>query len=434
MTGSLAAAAGLAVYRAAGALAAPFIAGHLKRRQAAGKEDPERLCERLGRASRPRPDGPLVWLHGASVGESLSALPLIDALCVAHPEWHVLVTTGTVTSAALMAERLPAGAIHQYVPVDLARPVGRFLDHWRPDLALWVESEFWPNLLLAAERRRIPHVLLNGRVSARSYARWRRLRPVIGRLLSGFEACLAQSAVDEERLRAFAAPNLSCLGNLKFAAPPLPVDDAELARLIAVIDGRPCWLAASTHSGEEEIAGKVHGRLAAGLPGLVSVIVPRHPARGSEIARDLKIAGHVVALRSAGEALPEGAGIYVADTLGELGLWYRLCDMVLIGGSLVAHGGQNPLEPARLGCALLFGPDMSNFSEIADGLRTSDAALDCPGVDDLTAAVGRLIGDGPARATMAAAAGAYAQSQAEVLDRVMAVLKPFFARTGANAG
>lgn len=432
MTPSLSAAAGLAAYGAAGALITPFIAGHLKRRQAAGKEDPERLGERLGYASQPRPDGPLVWLHGASVGESLSALPLIDALCAAHPAWHVVVTTGTVTSAALMAERLPAGAIHQYAPVDLAGPVRRFLDHWRPDLALWVESEFWPNLLLAAEHRRIPRVLLNGRVSARSYARWRRLRPVIKRLLRGFDLCLAQSPVDEERLRAFAAPNLSCAGNLKFAAPPLPVGEAELARLTAVLDGRPRWLAASTHPGEEEIAGAVHERLAANLRGLISIIVPRHPPRGPEVARLLRDAGHAVALRSAGEALPEGTGIYVADTLGELGLWYRACDVVFVGGSLVTHGGQNPLEPARLGCALLFGPDMSNFNEIADGFRAAGAALDCAGGADLAEAIERLTGDAAACAAMASAGSLYAASQAEVLDRVMVAIRPYFVGPAAT--
>jgi len=432
VTGSLAAATGLAAYRAAGTLATPFVARHLKRRQAAGKEDPQRLGERLGHASQPRPSGPLVWLHGASVGESLSALPLIEALSVAYPAWRFLVTTGTVTSAALMAQRLPARAIHQYVPVDLAGPVRRFLDHWQPDLALWVESEFWPNLLLQTERRGIPRILLNGRVSTRSFARWRRLRPVIERLLQGFNLSLAQSSVDEQRLRAFAAPNVSCPGNLKFAAPPLPADEAILARFSQAIGGRPRWLAASTHPGEEDLAAAVHQQLADEFSGLVTIIVPRHPARGPDIARALRDAGHTVALRSAGEGFPSTKGIYVADTLGELGLWSRLCDVVLIGGSFTARGGQNPLEPARLGCALLFGPDMSNFAEIADGLRTANAAAVCRGVEDVAAAIRALTGDDSARATAAAAARAYAESQADVLDGVMAALAPFFAGTGAK--
>jgi 3-deoxy-D-manno-octulosonic-acid transferase len=428
-----AAAAGLAVYRAAGAAATPLIVSHLKRRQTAGKEDAVRFEERLGNSSMPRPNGPLVWLHGASVGESLSALPIIEALCEAHPEWQVLVTTGTVTSAALMGGRLPARAIHQYVPVDLGTAVRRFLDHWRPDLMLWVESEFWPNLLLETERCQIPRVLVNGRVSARSFARWRRLRPVIERLLRGFDLCLAQSPIHEDRLRAFAAPNLSCPGNLKFAAPPLPVDDAVLARLSQAIGGRPCWVAASTHPGEEEMVGDAHGRLAGGLPGLVSIIVPRHPARGPEIVKSLRDAGHPVALRSAGERFPGTGGIYVADTLGELGLWYRLCGVVFVGGSMVSHGGQNPLEPARIDSALIFGPHMDNFSEIADGLRDCAAAVDCTGADDLADTVRRLVGDESARAAMAASGSLYAASQAEVLDRVMVAIRPYFVGPAATS-
>jgi len=429
---SFAAAAGLAVYRAAGALGAPFIVGHLKRRQAAGKEDAARFEERLGHASMPRPQGPLVWLHGASVGESLSALPLIEALCETYPQWQMLVTTGTVTSAALMVARLPARAIHQYVPVDLGAAVRRFLDHWQPDLALWVESEFWPNLLIETERRRIPRVLLNGRVSARSFARWQGLRPVIERLLGGFDLCLAQSPLHEDRLRAFAAPNVSCPGNLKFAAPPLPVDEAVFARLSRAIGGRPCWVAASTHPGEEEMVGDAHRRLVGELPGLLSIIVPRHPARGPKIAKSLQDAGHAVALRSAGDKFPGTGGIYVADTLGELGLWCRLCGVVFVGGSLVSHGGQNPLEPARLDSALIFGPHMDNFAEIADGLRGGGAAVDCTDAGNFADVARRLIGGESERAEMAAAGRIYAASQAEVLDRVLGALRPYFTGAGAH--
>ena len=255
------------LYRALTIVGGPLIALYLGRRMARGKEDAERFRERLGLARDPRPPGALVWLHGASVGESLSLLPLMERLA-ARPGLSLLVTTGTVTSARLMAERLPAGAMHQYVPVDRPGYVARFLDHWRPDLALWAESDFWPNLLEGTRERAIPMVLLQGRVSARSFARWRRVPGFIRRMLSGFRLCLAQTEGDACRLRILGASDVRCLGNLKMAVPPLPCDEAERARLATVLAGRPVWLAASTHPGEEAIAGRVHRIVAERHPGL----------------------------------------------------------------------------------------------------------------------------------------------------------------------
>ena len=361
-------------------------------------------------------------------------LPLIQRLLEERPGLHVLMTTGTVTSARMMAERLPEGAFHQFVPVDRVAYVRRFLDHWRPHLVLWAESEFWPNLVGEPAARGIPAILINGRVSPRSFAGWRRFEGSIGRLLSGFQLCLGQSQADAERLAKLGAAGVKCLGNLKFAAPPLPADPGELERLEKAAGGRPLWLAASTHPGEEEIAGRVHGRLKPGHPGLLTVIVPRHPERGAGIAAALRASGLAVRLRSAGEAIESSTDVYVADTLGELGLFYRLAGVVFMGKSLVPLGGQNPLEAARLGCALIHGPHMANFEDIAQELAAGDAALVVDGEAGLAAALARLLGDGDERKRRAEAALALAQAEAGVLDAVMAELSPFLSDQQGHAG
>jgi len=413
----------LALYRGVTALAGPLVERYLDHRLAQGKEEAARLGERRGAASRPRPAGFLAWVHGASVGEAVSALPLVDRL-LAHGS--VLVTTGTVTSAALMAERLPAGALHQYVPVDRHAWVARFLEHWRPDLALWLESELWPNLVLATAARGVPMVLVNGRMSARSFARWHWAPGTIRQLLGAFDACLAQSEPIAARFRALGARAVSAPGNLKFAAPPLPADAAALAALRAALGDRPRWLAASTHPGEEAIAGRVHQALAAKFPGLLTIVAPRHPARGAEIAAALP--GRVTR-RAAGQ--PPDGDIHVADTLGELGLFYRVAPLVFIGRSLAAEGGQNPLEPARLGCAVLHGPHMENF---IDALELLGNAL--TRVDDepaLAGAVGMLLADAEHRAALGARARERATRGADVLDAVMTALAPYLPAHHARA-
>lgn len=414
----------LALYRAAGALSEPFVRAVLGARTRRGKEDPARVAERLGHAGRSRPAGPLAWVHAASVGESLSMIPLIERLISNRPELGVLVTTGTVTSAALMGERLPGGAFHQYAPVDRLSFVRRFLDHWRPDLALWAESEFWPNLIAEAHARAIPLVLVNGRISKRSFSRWRLARPLIAELLSGFALCLGQSEADAERLRVLGAGSARCLGNLKFAAPPLPADAAELERLEGALGGRPRWLVASSHAGEEALAGRVHQRLGAQFRALLTIVVPRHPDRGPTVAKTLRGLGLEVRVRSQGESPGPGTDVYLADTLGELGLFYRLAPVVLVGKSLVPLGGQNPLEPARIGCAVLFGPHMANFSDITERMKAEGAAEEVADEDALRVALARLLDDDPTRQGRGEAARRFAESQAHVLDAVASAIEP----------
>ncbi len=416
----------LGLYRAATVLAGPLVRIYLAGRRRRGKEDPDRFGERLGKAGRPRPEGPLVWIHGASVGEAISFLPLLERIRAEKPDWAVLVTTGTVTSARLLATRLPDGAVHQFVPVDRPAYVRRFLGHWKPDLVLWAESEFWPNLICGIAGRGAPLVLVNGRVSERSFKGWSRFKGSIAGLLSRFRLCLGQTQGDAERLTRLGAPVAKCVGNLKFAAPPLPADEGELETLSGLLGGRPRWLAASTHAGEEEIAARVHERLKGRFPGLLTVIVPRHPERGAGIAAALRRSGLNVALRSAGDRVGAKTELYVADTLGELGIFYRLIEIVFMGKSLVPLGGQNLLEPARLDCALVHGPHMGNFAEIAALMKQAGASLEAADEKGLAEKIERLLDDAGMRADLAMKAKETAAAQAGVLDRVMAELAPYF--------
>jgi len=338
-----------------------------------GKEDLSRLTERRGVASRVRPDGPLVWIHGASVGESLAVLPLI-AILLEKPNRHVLVTTGTVTSGQLMAERLPPRAMHQYVPLDCMTSVRRFLGYWRPDLALFVESELWPNLILETHRMGVPMALVNARLSAKSFGGWRYAPRLARRILACFDVCLAQDADIAKRLIALGAPKVRISGSLKADAPPLPVDEQALQDLRASVGTRPVFLAASTHPGEDEIILDVSTMLRDAGTHALTVIVPRHPERGKEIAADATARGLSVARRANHDPLTGETEIYVADTLGELGLFYRVTQFAFVGGSLVPRGGQNPLEPARLGVAVLVGPHTGNFAGIVRTLLDAQGA------------------------------------------------------------
>lgn len=416
----------LTLYQVVTSLGTPLIRLYLSWRMARGKEDSERFLERLGQSSLPRPAGKLLWMHAASVGESLSLLPLITWVMETHTGWSVFITTGTVTSARLMAERLPDGVCHQYIPVDCRPYVRRFLSHWRPDMVLWAESDLWPNLIGEMRTLGIPAVLINGRMSERSFRQWKRFRATIECLLDAFTLILAQSDVDAGRFQALGAAKVEIAGNLKSAAIQLPFDETELVRQKEAFGERPVWLAASTHPGEEVIVGQVHSRLVDNHPGLLSIIVPRHPERGHEVARILREQNLEVSLRSAGQAVIPTTQVYIADTMGELGLFYRLTGIVFVGKSLKGVGGQNPLEPAVLDCALLFGPEMSNFKEIASQLLDVGAAEQVADGDDLADAVERLLDNDKTRTRLANAAKDVVAAEAGVLERVTNILTPFF--------
>ncbi|MBP2311162.1 3-deoxy-D-manno-octulosonic acid transferase [Azospirillum soli] len=421
------------LYRGLTTIAGPAVRLYLDRRRAAGKEDSARQAERFGAPSRPRPAGWLVWIHAASVGEANSVLVLVTKLLEREPGLTVLMTTGTVTSAELMARRLPERAIHQYVPVDLPGAVNRFLDHWRPDVVLWTESEIWPNLLAAIRARGIPAALVNARMSERSFARWRYASGLIGPLLSTFQITLAQTEGDGERLRKLGAREVASVGNLKFSAEPPPAPADQIAALKAARSGRPLWLLASSHPGEDEIAASVHEFLAPRLPGLLTVVVPRHAHRGAAIAELMRGRGLSVSRRSEG-ALPGTCdAVHVADTMGELGLFYRTAPVVCMGGSFVPHGGQNPVEPAQLGCAVLYGPHMWNFDEITHQLEAAGGALPVADGAALAEAVGRLLADTEARARIVAGAARVTEDNRRIVDRALDVLSPVLGAAGIRS-
>ncbi len=409
-----------AFYELAGRAASGLLRRQLARRVLRGKEIAARLPERTGIATLARPEGRLVWFHAASVGETLSLLPVIAAL---GPRANVLLTTGTVTSAALAAERLPANARHQFTPLDVAPWAERFLAHWRPDIAVFVESEIWPATLRLLDARGIPRLLINASMSARSARNWRLAGGLIRDLLGGFQAVHAQSPQDAANLRRLGAKNLLEWGNVKFSAPVLPVDTAALAAMQQAMPG-PGWLAASTHPGEEEIVIAAHRRLLAEWPDVTTVIVPRHPARGAEIA---KLAGEIpVALRSAGQPPVPGA-VYIADTLGELGLFYRLAPFALVGGSLVAIGGHNITEAARLGVAVICGPYTQEIAELVQRMKAFDAMLEISDAQSLAAAVQGWLANPEA----AAAAGARARLAFDGLEDLPARLAELILEAGA---
>lgn len=422
----------LSLYRMGTTLGGPLIRLYLNMRLKRGKEDPVRFEERLGHASIPRPEGKVVWLHCASVGESLSVLALTDRILADHPGWSVLMTTGTVTSAKLMTERLPQGAVHQYVPVDRVSYVRRFLQHWRPDLALWVESEFWPNLVIETQAQDVPMIVLNGRMSEKSFKGWQKNSAMIERLLSAFTLVLAQSKKDGERFHTLGAKNVDTVGNLKFAAKPLPVAEAALADLQNIIGARPVWLAASTHNGEEVICGHVHSMLKARHSRVLTIIAPRHPERGAAVTAELQAQGLNVARRAIGDAINDKTDIYVADTLGELGLFYRLSQIVFMGKTLAGGGGQNPIEPSALSCALIFGKDMSNFRDISSTLIEAGAARWAHDETELYNAVEMLMSDEKACKKAATSAFTTARAEADVLERVGRALRPYFKNKSAD--
>jgi 3-deoxy-D-manno-octulosonic-acid transferase len=410
----------LSVYRVASALLTPAVRLMLILRRWRGKEDPERVHERRGLPALARPAGPLVWLHGASVGEVVSLLPIVAALTAKGVS--VLVTSGTVNSAKVAAARLPAGVLHQFVPVDVPAFAGRFLDHWRPDLALFAESELWPNLIVAAHRRGTRLGLINARVSARSYTRWRQMPRFIKAVLRRFDIVLAQSEADADRLRELGATAARSVGNLKFDVDRPPVDERALAELRDAVGDRPVLIAASTHPDEELQLAGVHKQLKKIHPDLLSVIAPRHPERGPALAESLSQMDLIVRRRATGNAPDRSTDVYLADTIGELGLLYCLAPIVFMGGSLVERGGQNPIEPAKFGVPTLHGPHVFNFRDVYQSLDLAGASRGVADADDLAHTMARLL-DNPAHiAEMAKATAVALDANAGATDRTMSAM------------
>jgi 3-deoxy-D-manno-octulosonic-acid transferase len=407
----------LKTYRRITRLARPAVPMLLGWRERRGKEDPARRNERFGKASVDRPEGPLVWMHAASVGETNAILPLLASLKEARPDRTILVTTGTVTSARLAAARLGNDAIHQYVPLDAPDYVRAFLDHWRPELAIFCESEIWPNMIMDTAARDIPLVLVNARMSKTSFRRWRANSTLARPIFTRFKLILAQNEAFATRFRDLGAPHVVMAGNLKIDSPPLPIDQGKLRALASALAGRPIFLAASTHEGEEAIVCAAHGRVAASLPGLATIIAPRHPDRAGQIAKIAEQQGLTVRLRSNGELPNDHTDVYIADTIGELGILYSIASLALIGGSLIERGGQNPIEAIRLDAAVLSGPHVSNFADAYEALRLNSGCVFVTDAASLAGAITRLLGDEKTLADLRSRAEAVRVTLAGALPR-----------------
>ena len=409
--------------------AAPFI---LRLRERQGKEDASRMGERLGRPSIVRPAGAVAWVHAASVGETSAILPLVARLEALRPGLTVLLTTGTVTSARFAAGRLRGPTLHQYIPLDEPSFVNSFLDHWRPCIGIFTEQEVWPNLVLAASGRGMPLALVNARMSDRSFERWQRRTGLAEALYSRFTLVLAQNEVLARRFERIGAPRATATGNLKIDAPAPPVDAGAFDALAKALGGRPRVVAASTHDGEEAAVAEAHIRLKQSIPGLVTIIAPRHPERGEAVAQAAAALGLAVQRRSQG-LLPEaGTDIYVADTIGELGTIYASTSVAFIGGSLIAHGGQNPIEAVRHGAVVMTGPSHHNFADAYSALLDADGALRLETRDELAPTALHLLSD-PARiATMQANATRALQGLAGALERTVAALLPHLPDAAAD--
>ncbi|MGB0843118.1 MAG: 3-deoxy-D-manno-octulosonic acid transferase [Alphaproteobacteria bacterium] len=394
-------------------------------RRIKGKEDPLRWSERRGLPSLVRPEGHLIWVHVASVGESLSVLPLINQILVKSPTSHILVTSTTVTSAAVLAKRLPARAFHQFVPVDRPLWVQRFFETWKPDLGLIVESELWPNLLYEARLQDVSLVLVNGRMSQRSANRWTNFKGFINHLLGSFSLCLVQDSEQVERYESLGAKNIVAAGNLKLVDNRKP-NTGEQQGLNIGLDDRPAWLAASTHDGEEPIVIELHKRLRQKIPNLVTLLAPRHPVRRAQVLDLLNQNKLQFATRTSGASLEDNHEVYLIDTIGELTDFFNLAKVSLICGSLVQGvGGHNPVEGAQRGTAIVLGKYMDNFRVLTKDFLQAGAACQACSLDELESCVAELILDDTKRNKQTRQASEFLKLHENVLSNILHHLSPY---------
>jgi 3-deoxy-D-manno-octulosonic-acid transferase len=403
----------------------PFIKILTSYRLKKGLEEKDRIGERYGIASVERPRDPLIWIHAASVGETISLIPLIKSYKENYPNHNILLTTTTVTAASIIEQRLSDLCIHQYVPFDVGPWVRQFLKYWKPQLAVLVESELWPNIIIQIHKMKIPLVLLNARLSNRSYHRWLKFRFLARQLLSRFSLCLAQSPSMAKRLIHLGAPKVEVMANLKFAADPLPVSVDKLQKLSRLFKDRVIWVAASTHAGEEEIVIQTHHDLKKRFPNLLTILIPRHPNRCDKVKKLCEDSGLSVQSHS---VLQNNSffdfEIYLVDTIGELGLFFSLSSIVFIGGSFVSVEGHNPIEPVLFKCTVLWGPRMSNFKDVCAHL--SDDCYAVQTQKELAEGVQNLFLNPEKAKALGAAAFETVKKQAEGVQETVHLLKAFY--------
>lgn len=417
------------IYKKTMVLGTPFIKTILARRIKSGKEDPERINERKGEASLPRPSGPLIWIHVASVGEAQSIMSMVNLLLDQNKQLNILVTSVTRTSAQVLAQKLPERAFHQYAPVDHPDWIRKFLDHWEPNMALWVESELWPTMLTFLKKRHIPAALLNAHMSPNSHRNWKRAPDFARNLLSVFLVILAQSKQDAGYYSEFNSHSVVVTDNIKYAAKPLAYNEDDYAHLKAAIQNRPVWLYASSHDGEEDLAAQVHKLLSAQFPDLLTIIAPRHPDRRADALEAVQSNGLKATLRGQNKTLPSPDDqVYIVDTMGELGLLYKLSPLALIGRSFSTDGGggHNPIEAALHNSAVLHGPWVQNSTELYKEMDEAGAALEIETPDKLAPAIAELLANPDKLSELQKSGREFAQTKADVLKKVIEELEPVF--------
>ncbi len=424
------------IYKILTALSTPLLTAILNKRLKAGKEDPNRIREKLSIIDKPRPDGDLIWIHAASIGEAQSTLVIIDNLLASNKNLNIIVTTGTLTSAQIMEEKLPKPqAFHQFYPLDHPKWVARFANHWNPDCVIWMESELWPNMLHEIKRRKIPAFLINAHMSEKSFRSWKLLKSLTKSMLSAFNKVLCQTDIDKKRFSALGASNIVVTDNLKYSSPALTYDKVNLDKLRDITLGRVIWLYASTHAGEEEIACRSHIELKKQFPNLLTVIVPRHPDRRDDIKNKCSEFGLNIKFRGFEKSLPNvHDDIYIADTLGELGLFYRLAPLACIGRSFSddGGGGHNPIEAAQLGCAVIHGNNVQNLQDIFEEMNKAKAAICIEKPENLSLVIETLLSDNNKMLELQNAGKQYAQNKNNVIDGVMSEIKPVLSILNAD--
>ncbi|MFV9874887.1 MAG: 3-deoxy-D-manno-octulosonic acid transferase [Rickettsiales endosymbiont of Dermacentor nuttalli] len=418
----------LAIYRIITRTVWPLEYLYFLYRRLINKEDKQRFNERLGEASVKRPVGKLLWIHAASVGESLSIISLLNLIMQKFPNIKILITTGTVTSAKIIRQKLPISVIHQYIPIDNIRYVRKFLNYWNPYVSIWLESELWPNLIFETAKN-CNMILLNARMSDISYNRWHKLPNFIRSLLEQFSVIIPQSKNDAEKFQNLGATKIMYLGNIKYSAAPLSLHQIELDKLQYMIKDRKFWVAASTHEGEEEKIADTHIKLKALYPDILTIIVPRHPERVHSIKKMLSTRKLTLVVRTSGEYIHDKTDVYLVDTLGELGLFYHLAEIALIGGSFITNGGgHNPIEAAYHKCAIIMGPHILNFSEICQTFKEREAILLLDGDQELIDTLVALFEDNDKRTCLATNAKNLVNEMSYISSNVLNYISPFLAR------
>jgi 3-deoxy-D-manno-octulosonic-acid transferase len=368
----------------------PFVPFLLRWRRRRGIADARLTSERMGVAGLPRPEGRLVWIHAAGTGDGQSMLTLVDRLVARG--FQVLLSTRVPAAADTLKRMLPAGSVHQFMPLDLPVYVRRFLDHWRPDMVFLAGAEIWPNVIMEAERRALPVIFVNATMSDPTYARCRRLRRTVATLMARIDLCLARTDSDAERFVDLGATSVQTVGDLALDQPLPSADPMAVSAFASRVGARPIWIAAMTEPDETAFILEVHRRLLKRYPALITVVVPRLPRDGEAVATAASQLNLEVALRSRNNLPARLPGVFVADIGGEIGLFYRAGDIVFIGRSLT-RGGRSPIEAAKLGCAILHGPRTEGFTDIYDALDKAQGGVMVPDAAALARVLAALFDD-----------------------------------------